>query len=73
MDKYDLNALVDLCVEINPAFMKLYDFVEDLNPYSVIFRYPAETMEPEREEVAEAIRLSEKVLEFTEIRISNRE
>jgi HEPN domain-containing protein len=68
---HDLDELVDLCVEIDPAFGELYDPVEELNPYSVVFRYPAEVMEPEKDEVAEAIRLSEKVLQFIETKIKN--
>jgi HEPN domain-containing protein len=61
---HDLSVLVDLCVEIDPTFSKLYDLIEEINPYSVIYRYPAEIMEPEKAEVAEAIRVTEKILSF---------
>jgi HEPN domain-containing protein len=67
---HDLSTLVDLCVEIDPAFSELYDLIEELNPYSAIFRYPAEIMEPEKDEVAEAIRISEKVLVFVEGKVN---
>jgi hypothetical protein len=36
-----------------------------------MFRYPAEIMEPEKDEVAEAIRLSESVLRFIELKIDD--
>lgn len=66
---HDLGELVDLCVEIDSTYAELYDPVEELNPYSIIFRYPAELMEPEKDEVAEAIRLAEKVFIFVEAKI----
>jgi HEPN domain-containing protein len=61
---HDLSVLVDLCVELDPTFTELYDMIEEINPYSVIFRYPAEIMEPDQGEVVEAIRLSKKILDF---------
>lgn len=67
---HDLGELVDLCMEIDPSFAELYDPVEELTPYSIVFRYPAEVMEPEKKEVAEAIQLAQKVLKFVEAKIN---
>jgi HEPN domain-containing protein len=61
---HDLSVLVDLCVEIDPTFNDLYDLIEEINPYSVSFRYPAEIMEPGKDEVAAALQMAEKILTF---------
>lgn len=66
---HDLTDLLDLCVEVNSSFTILYDLVEELNPYSIIFRYPAEVMDPEKDEVDEAIQKAVKVLQFVELKL----
>ncbi len=70
MKTHDLSVLIDLCVDIDPDFNELYDSIENLNPYSILYRYPGEIMEPEKEEVLEAIELSEKVFKFIENKIN---
>ena len=37
---------------------------------SILYRYPGDVMEPVKDEVAEAIRLSERVLEFIQHKIN---
>ena len=37
---------------------------------SILYRYPGEVMEPGKDEVAEAIRLAERVLEFIQHKIN---
>lgn len=61
---HDLTALNDLCARLDSNFDKLYDEIEFLNPYSTMFRYPGDIIEPELIEVEEAINNAEKVLDF---------
>ena len=61
---HDLIALVDICVELNQDFMELYELVEELNPYSIMFRYPAEVMEPDMSEALGGIQKAKQILDF---------
>lgn len=61
---HDLTQLIDHCVEINSEFEKLYDMVEQLNPYSTAFRYPGYFYEPEYIEIQTAIDYAERILLF---------
>ena len=39
---HDLLELHKLCLTVNPAFELIGDLLDQLSPYSVIFRYPGE-------------------------------
>ena len=66
---HDLNELVKMCTDIDPEFEKLFDYVEELNPYSTTFRYPAYIMEPEYLDVSSAINYAEKIFTFVKEKI----
>lgn len=67
---HDVEYLVQLCAGIDTEFNTLLDDAEKLNPYSTLFRYPDFVLEPEREDVDEAIQLAEKILSFVESRLT---
>ncbi len=67
---HDLVFLVDLCSGYDSDFKDLTDDAETLNPYSTLFRYPDLALEPEMEDVKEAVQLAEKFLKFVEKKIS---
>ncbi len=66
---HDLELLVELCIEINIEFEELYDLAVTLAPYSTLFRYPGVIIEPDREDVDEAIIKAEKIYTFVKKRI----
>jgi len=68
---HDLITLVDICVELNPDFTKLYELAEELNPYSILFRYTAEIMEPDMSEALDAIQKAKQVLDFVIRKLAN--
>ncbi len=67
---HDVVFLVELCSEYDPEFAKLTEEVEKLNPYSTLFRYPDVVLEPELEDVNDAIQIAEKILKFVEEKIN---
>jgi HEPN domain-containing protein len=56
---HDLTALLALCLSIDQGFGTLEDAAEVLTSYATEFRYPADVMEPDRQESEEAIALAE--------------
>lgn len=59
---HDLEVLIGLCAEYDPSFENLADAADILNPYATEFRYPGDVTEPGREDVEEAIALSESII-----------
>ena len=66
---HDVEYLIELCSEYNPEFENLIEDAEKLNPYSTLYRYPGILLEPEEEDVREAIQVAEKILKFVEKKI----
>lgn len=66
---HDLVALAILCVKLNPKFTALRSIVENLNPFSVAFRYPEVEIHPQNQVVVHAVRDAEKILCFVETQI----
>jgi HEPN domain-containing protein len=64
-----LPVLVEQCMKIDPSFAALLDVADLLTPYAVAFRYPGDVLEPEIDEVREALDAGEKVLNFVLTRI----
>lgn len=52
---HDLTELVELAVTVEPAFESWRQVAEELTPYAVQFRYPADVLEPERSEAEGAL------------------
>jgi HEPN domain-containing protein len=61
---HDLDILIDLCSLSEPSFQDLKDGADILTPYATEFRYPSDTIEPERHEAQEALEIANSVLNF---------
>ena len=68
---HDVEYLIELCSEYDPEFGNLVDESEKLNPYSTLFRYPSPVLEPEKEDVYEAMEIAEKILNFVKEKINH--
>ena len=66
---HDIELLVEICSAIDNEFEKLYDYSENLTPYATAFRYPDIYLEPDYDEVYEAIGMARKILGFVERKI----
>lgn len=66
---HDIELLLELCCEFDNDFSLLIDSAEKLNPFSTMFRYPDIILEPELEDVLDAIRIAEQILEFVNDKI----
>ena len=63
---HDIELLVEICMAIDIEFEKLYEYSENLTPYATAFRYPDIYLEPDYDEVQEAIEMAREILEFVE-------
>ena len=59
MKNYDTFIMGHISIDEN-----IYQMCEIINDYSVEVRYPGDFVEPEKHEVAEAIDITEKVLDY---------
>ena len=66
---HDIELLVEICCVIDSEFEKLYDYSENLTPYATAFRYPDIYLEPDYDEVYEAIGMAREILGFVEKKI----
>ena len=66
---HDIELLVEICSAIDNEFEKLYDYSENLTPYATAFRYPDIYLEPDYDEVYEAIGMAREILGFVERKI----
>ena len=66
---HDIEFLLELCIEHDPDFKNLIEEAEKINPYSILYRYPHVVLEPEEQQVHEAIVIAEKLLNFVEKKI----
>jgi HEPN domain-containing protein len=66
---HDVEYLIELCTDCDIEFDSLIEDAEKLNPYSTLYRYPGIILEPEEEDVHEAIKIAEKILKFVEKKI----
>ena len=61
---HDLIKLVGLCSKLDTKFEKLYDTVEELNPFATKFRYPTEFDIPDFADTEAAIKQTQKIMNF---------
>lgn len=68
---HNIEYLVEICENIDSSFETLLDYADNLNPYDTIFRYPSDGMiiEPDIEDVKEAIEMTEYILNFVKDKI----
>ena len=67
---HDLEFLVECCMEIDSSFEVLYIYSEKLTPYATVFRYPDIYLEPDYDDVKNAIIMATAVLDFIESKLS---
>ena len=61
---HDLLYLLDKISEIEEVESRIYGYCEVLNDFSIEIRYPGEIIEPTKEEVMEAIEVTDKIMNF---------
>lgn len=61
---HDVEFLVELCSDFDESFRQLIDDAKILSPYNAAFRYPDIVLEPDREDVLEAIEKAGIILDF---------
>lgn len=61
---HDLDILIDLCCQSEASFQDLKDAGDTLTPYATEFRYPSDTIEPEKYEAEEALRIANFYIGF---------
>ena len=66
---HDLEALLKLCMPLDPGFETLMPHAHVLTPYVAEFRYPGDTLEPAADDAQEALRLAAEVLDYVNERI----
>lgn len=66
---YLLAPLVLQCTERDPEFQLPQEAAETLTPFATAFRYPGDLAEPDPADVAEAMELAQRVLDFVAHRL----
>ena len=66
---HDINYLIERCMEYDKEFETLLSYGDILSPYGTLFRYPGPVLDPEIEDVLEAIAIAEKILNFVDNKI----
>ena len=61
---HDLTELVTLSMTVEPAFERWREVAEELTPYAVQFRYPADVLEPELSEAQGALQRAQAFMDF---------
>ena len=61
---HDLTELLALCIKVEPAFQPWQEVAQELTPYAVQFRYPADVLEPERSEAESALQHAQAFVDF---------
>ena len=61
---HNLVVLLESCLAFDINFEILRDSAEILTPYATEFRYPGDTIEPEKYEAEEALAIASLVLNF---------
>jgi len=61
---HDLTELIGVCSTVEPGFESWREMAEELTPYAVHFRYPAEILEPERGEAEQAVKHAQGLIDF---------
>ena len=61
---HDIRLLIQLAIRIDPNFENYQEISEILTPYATEFRYPSDVMEPNPEELEDALIKSEELFDF---------
>jgi HEPN domain-containing protein len=61
---HDIRLLIQLAIRINPNFEHYQETSEILTPYATEFRYPSDVMQPNSEELEDALIKAEELFDF---------
>lgn len=61
---HDVRLLIETAGKLEPKLSAWLDTGERLTPYAIAFRYPGETLEPDREEFEQAFQDAEGLCNF---------
>jgi HEPN domain-containing protein len=61
---HDIRLLIQLAIRIDSNFENYQETSEILTPYATEFRYPSDVMEPNPEELEDALIKSEELFDF---------
>ncbi len=61
---HDIELLINYCAKLDENFIKILEDGLKLTPYNTEFRYPDIELEPDLQDVIEAIKIAEKILNF---------
>ena len=61
---HDLRVLLEQSIDVEPALEQWQKVAEELTPYSVLFRYPDDVMEPEKKEAERALNHVQNFVNF---------
>jgi len=61
---HDIRLLIQLAIRIDPNFENYQETSEILTPYATEFRYPSDVIEPNLEELEDALIKSEELFDF---------
>lgn len=70
---HDLVKLVELCEKFDGQFEKIYDIVDQLNPFATKFRYPTEFDVPDYADAELAVKQAGKIMTFVVKNLVERE
>jgi HEPN domain-containing protein len=60
---------VELCSEVDERFKELANYADCLTPYATAFRYPGVDLDPDIDDVKEAISMAETILDFVKNKV----
>ena len=61
---HDVELLVELCCDLDEGFKDLLNDAKNLTPYNTAFRYPDIFLEPDKEDVLDAIEKAKRILDY---------
>ncbi|TYQ24490.1 HEPN domain-containing protein [Pseudanabaena sp. UWO311] len=61
---HDIRLLIQLAIRINSSFEHYQETSEILTPYATEFRYPSDVMQPNPEELEDALIKAEELFDF---------
>ncbi len=67
---HDLVVLTEMCYRYDHSFEKIRPFIEALNPFGTLMRYPSDRPDPDQEITRNSISNAEEVLRFIQTKIS---
>lgn len=66
---HNLVKLLEVCIIIDPEFIKLREEAEVLTPFLTAFRYPEAELYPEKKALDDAIKKAKRILKFVQEKI----